>query len=103
MERSSKAAPVVSAVAENLASMVGVAPKKSRHSKKSSSEDMDVLLTHLRQTRPFRPTVGRVVQPFSDISDTIFSGLDKYKLRDFVTRHSGRAIRGAVNFEDFEE
>lgn len=46
----------------------------------------------MRQLRPFEVHVNRALPEFSGSSDNVVNNVDKFKLRDFITRHTKRAL-----------
>lgn len=91
MERSSKAAPVICELVSDLESSLGITTNSKRN-KKSSVEDLSVLFEKMRHLRPFKVHVNRALPAFSGSPDNDVNNVDKFKLRDFITRHSKRAL-----------
>ena len=58
IERSSKAAPIVTGIEENFKNMTGSKSIASRHVKKSMEGDANLLCEHLRLVRPFQTRIG---------------------------------------------
>lgn len=97
MARSSKAAPVVS---ELVAGMNKSDSKINKHSKKSLADDMDLLATKMRALHPFKQERGRILASFNDLHANVLTSVNKFKLKDFIIRHSGRAVNRYVFEQD---
>lgn len=91
MKRSSKAAPVICELVSDLESSLGITTNSKRN-KKSSVEDLSVLFEKMRHLRPFKVHVNRALHAFSGSPDNVVNNVDKFKLGDFITRHSKRAL-----------
>ena len=103
LERSSKAAPVITSVEEAFKTMAGVRSKSNRHVRKSMVGDISLLCENLRKIKPFQVQVGRKTDTYRDIKSSVLSSLDKYKLREFMLRHSRRSISRVYVAEEAED
>ena len=92
IERSTKAAPVITSIEENFKNMTGSKSIPNRHVKKSMEGDVSLLCEHLRHVRPFQARFGRTLDTYLGIKSSVFYDIDKYKLREFMSRHSRRAV-----------
>ncbi len=67
MARSSKAAPIVSDISKNVASMLGTRQKIPTRTVKDSNNDKDIVSSHLKHLNPFTPQLGRKLSTFTGI------------------------------------
>lgn len=95
MERSSKAAPVICELVSDLESSLDI-KTNSKRNKKSSIEDMSVLFDKMRRLSPFQVQMNRALPAFSGSSVNVINNVDKFKLRDFIIRHTKRALNRTV-------
>ena len=100
--RSSQAAPAIDNLTEAFRTSLGLGPTASpfSHYKKDENTDKAVVKQILLTSRPFRFSAGRKIG--LDISPSIFNGLDKYKLNEFILRNAKRASAQHC-IPDFEE
>jgi hypothetical protein len=89
MMRVSKAAPVVSELVSGLQNR---GQKKNNKKPKTLKEDLLVLGTKLRALRPLKGNKSRQMDSFKKLSANIIGDVDKLKLKEFVIRHSRRAV-----------
>lgn len=91
MLRVSKAAPVISELVTELEGNLSK-KQKDRHSKKSMTEDIALLGDKIRTLRPFKIQEGRPMNRFEKVHSNIIGGVSKEKLKEFIIRHSCRAV-----------
>jgi len=105
MLRVSKAAPVVASISDNLERSLGIDPPSQKNrTGKNLEDDHSNLHVSLRIIRPFRLVPGRNLAQIN-MAPSVLSGLDSYKIKEFIERHRDRAINRieGLEFEENEE
>ncbi len=87
IQRMSKAAGGVRKIVDVFEDQVGITPKSSFHSHRSSSEDEKKILTDLQKLKPFTKTPGRSHSSFFGISSDPLKDLDEQKFCEWLQRH----------------
>ncbi len=100
VQRISKAAGGVRKIVDVFEDQVGITPKSSFHSHRSSSEDEKKILADLQQLKPFAKTPGRSHSSFCGISSDPLKDLDEQKFCEWLQRHQKNI---AIHFPTIDE
>ena len=97
-----KAAPIIQNISENIDRNLGIKNKETRHKKRSSEDDINVLLSKLVKLDPWTRKNGRELIDFRTISDSPFS-FDNRKFKYSIMQNVTRLSRGIHLLEIDEE
>ncbi len=103
MVRVSQAAPGIENIVEAFQLSLSLRPvgNSQKHFKKSSLEDLNAVLTILRDERPYQIRQGREIG--LDMNDTLLKSVNKQKFDEHLVRNARRAMRPfRIDFDEEE-
>jgi hypothetical protein len=103
IERASRAAGGVRQVVENFDNNVSLAKQSSDHTHRSTEADEAIILSDLRDIKPFMPSPGRKHKSFSKIDSDNLKSLNEVDFETWLARHKENLLLSAPLEQDEDD